>query len=64
MIIKQEADKIGANYNGCDDNQDCIKARRDKQVEISNFDISQYLDDKKIIAEYLSQILEDVFKSN
>jgi probable addiction module antidote protein len=28
-------------------------------LEISNFDVSQYLDDKEIIAEYLSQILED-----
>ena len=28
-------------------------------LEVSNFDVSQYLDDKEIIAEYLSQILED-----
>ncbi|MDN5109544.1 helix-turn-helix domain-containing protein [Aliarcobacter butzleri] len=28
-------------------------------VRITNFDITQYLDDKKIIAKYLSQILTD-----
>ena len=29
------------------------------KLEIINFDIAQYLDDKEIIAEYLSQILSD-----
>ncbi|MFW2597790.1 DNA-binding protein [Aliarcobacter butzleri] len=29
------------------------------KLEITNFDIVQYLDDKEIIAEYLSQILSD-----
>ena len=29
------------------------------KLEITNFDISQYLDDKEVIAEYLSQILND-----
>lgn len=29
------------------------------KVEIIDFDIAQYLDDKEVIAEYLSQILED-----
>ena len=29
------------------------------KLEITNFDIAQYLDDKDVIAEYLSQILED-----
>ena len=29
------------------------------KTEITNFDIAQYLDDKEVIAEYLSQILED-----
>ena len=29
------------------------------KLELTNFDIAQYLDDKEIIAEYLSQILED-----
>ena len=28
-------------------------------VELTNFDIAQYLDDKEVIAEYLSQILAD-----
>lgn len=27
--------------------------------ELTNFDIAEYLDDKKVIAEYLSQILAD-----
>lgn len=27
--------------------------------DLSDFDISQYLDDKEIIAEYLTQVLED-----
>lgn len=29
------------------------------KLEITNFDIAQYLDDKEVIAEYLSQILSD-----
>ncbi|WP_339326602.1 hypothetical protein [Aliarcobacter butzleri] len=29
------------------------------KLKITNFDIAQYLDDKEIIAEYLSQILSD-----
>ena len=29
------------------------------KVEITNFDIAEYLDNKEIIAEYLSQILAD-----
>lgn len=29
------------------------------KVELTNFDIAEYLDDKNIIAEYLSQILND-----
>jgi len=29
------------------------------KLEITQFDIAQYLDDKEIIAEYLSQILAD-----
>ncbi|MEA1913860.1 MAG: addiction module antidote protein [Campylobacterota bacterium] len=29
------------------------------KLEITQFDIAQYLDDKEVIAEYLSQILED-----
>lgn len=29
------------------------------KLEITNFDIVQYLDDKEVIAEYLSQILSD-----
>ena len=29
------------------------------KLEIANFDIAQYLDDKEVIAEYLSQILSD-----
>ena len=29
------------------------------KIEITQFDIAQYLDDKDVIAEYLSQILED-----
>ncbi|AGR77613.1 DNA-binding protein [Aliarcobacter butzleri] len=29
------------------------------RLEITNFDIAQYLDDKEVIAEYLSQILSD-----
>ncbi|MCG3717709.1 hypothetical protein L5F50_00800 [Aliarcobacter butzleri] len=29
------------------------------KLEITNFDIAQYLDDKEVIAEYLSQILND-----
>ena len=29
------------------------------KLEITNFDIAQYLDDKEVIAEYLSQILAD-----
>jgi probable addiction module antidote protein len=28
-------------------------------LEITQFDIAQYLDDKEVIAEYLSQILDD-----
>lgn len=28
-------------------------------IELTNFDIAQYLDDKEVIAEYLSQILAD-----
>ena len=28
-------------------------------VELTNFDIAQYLDDKEVIAEYLSSILAD-----
>ena len=28
-------------------------------LEVTNFDIAQYLDNKKVIAEYLSQILAD-----
>ena len=29
------------------------------KVEISNFDIAEYLDDKEIMVEYLSQVLAD-----
>ena len=29
------------------------------KLEITNFDIAQYLDDKEVVAEYLSQILAD-----
>ena len=29
------------------------------KIEITDFDISQYLDNKKIISQYLSQILSD-----
>jgi probable addiction module antidote protein len=29
------------------------------KLEITSFDIAQYLDDKEVIAEYLSQILAD-----
>ena len=29
------------------------------KLEITNFDVAQYLDDKEVIAEYLSQILAD-----
>lgn len=29
------------------------------KLEVTNFDIAQYLDDKEVIAEYLSQILAD-----
>lgn len=29
------------------------------KLEITNFDIAQYIDDKEVIAEYLSQILAD-----
>lgn len=29
------------------------------KLEITNFDIVQYLDDKEVIAEYLSQILNN-----
>jgi probable addiction module antidote protein len=29
------------------------------KLEITNFDIAQYLDDKEVIAEYLSSILAD-----
>ncbi len=29
------------------------------KLEITNFDVAQYLDDKDVIAEYLSQILDD-----
>ena len=29
------------------------------KLELTNFDIAQYLDDKEIITEYLSQILAD-----
>jgi len=29
------------------------------KLEVTNFDITQYLDNKEIIAEYLSQVLED-----
>jgi probable addiction module antidote protein len=29
------------------------------KLEVTNFDITQYLDDKEVIAEYLSQILAD-----
>ncbi|MFY4763844.1 DNA-binding protein [Aliarcobacter butzleri] len=29
------------------------------KLEITNFDIVQYLDDKEVVAEYLSQILND-----
>lgn len=28
-------------------------------IEVTNFDITQYLDNKEVIAEYLSQILAD-----
>ncbi|MCV6607522.1 MAG: putative addiction module antidote protein [Campylobacterales bacterium] len=28
-------------------------------IKLTNFDVAQYLDDKEVIAEYLSQILED-----
>ncbi len=30
-----------------------------KKINITNFDLSLYLDDKEIIAEYLSQVLND-----
>ena len=29
------------------------------KLEVTQFDIAQYLDDKEVIAQYLSQILED-----
>lgn len=29
------------------------------KVELSNFDIAEYLDNKEVIAEYISQILAD-----
>ena len=29
------------------------------KLEITNFDIAEYLNDKEVIAEYLSQILDD-----
>ena len=29
------------------------------KIEITHFDIAQYLDDKELVAEYLSQILAD-----
>lgn len=29
------------------------------KIEITNFDIAEYLDNKEVIAEYLSQILAD-----
>lgn len=29
------------------------------KLEVTNFDIAQYLDDKEVVAEYLSQILAD-----
>ena len=29
------------------------------KLEMTNFDVSQYLDNKEVIAEYLSQILAD-----
>jgi len=29
------------------------------KTKLSNFDITQYLDDKEVIAEYLTQVLED-----
>jgi len=29
------------------------------KLEVTNFDITQYLDDKEVVAEYLSQILAD-----
>lgn len=29
------------------------------KIEITNFDVAQYLNDKEVIAEYLSQILAD-----
>lgn len=29
------------------------------KVEVTNFDIAEYLEDKEVIAEYLSQILDD-----
>jgi len=29
------------------------------KIELTNFDITQYLDDEEIIAEYLSQILSN-----
>lgn len=29
------------------------------KLEVTNFDIAQYLDDKEVIAEYLTQILAD-----
>ncbi len=29
------------------------------KLEVTNFDIAQYLDNKEVIAEYLSQILAD-----
>lgn len=29
------------------------------KVELTNFDIAEYLDDKEVVAEYLSQILTD-----
>lgn len=28
-------------------------------LEVTKFDIAQYLDDKEVVAEYLSQILDD-----
>ena len=30
-----------------------------KKAQLTNFDVSQYLDDKEVIAEYLSQVLAD-----
>jgi len=30
-----------------------------KKAQLTNFDVSQYLDNKEVIAEYLSQVLAD-----